>query len=401
MGESGEDAPRWQRYLPIATILVGLLPILLAPLRARELSPDGRGEFAFFQSAFTIISAAGALGARHAYYAMRGAGQLDAPVLGKQAAGSSWVASVAVGLPLVAISWFQHSAATTALIVLTFAAGPLHLFVQLQLARAQHDGKVVRVSLTTGVPALWEFFANIILFLTHAMTVLTVSIATAAAEVLRGLVSVRRRVRYAGDLRALRRRYNRQLWRYAPVGVMPMLVGNVDVIVYGALLPQTQLGYYAVAKLAVTLLVFATVVVEGRFLTSDRRFARSAGLTLSLLAITAAVGGIAGTVLVPVLFGNEYGPAADIFGVMAGAGFVGGAHVLFTARAASLQLGALALSSSTSVFVVTASAAVTVASVTQDLRWLALPIGAGYAVGLAILVTGLLRRPTQQSLEGV
>ena len=387
-----ESLPRWQRYLPVATIAVGLLPILLAPLRARELSPDGRGEFAFFQSAFTIISAAGALGGRHAYYAMRGAGQSDSPLLGPGAAISAWIAAGAVGAPLLVISLFQHSIPTSILIAAILAAGPLHLFVQLQLARAQYERQALRVALTTGVPALWEFVANLVLVAANAMTVLSVSAATAVAEVLRGIVSRRRRAHAPRDLRAVRRKYNRQLWRYAPVGIMPMLVSNIDVIVYGATLPQNELGYYAVAKLAVTLLIFATVVIEGRFVRSEQQFARSALFTLLSLGVTALLGGILGTSLVPPLFGSAYQPAADVFGLMAAVGFVGGAHVLFTARAASRQLGVLALLSSTAVFVTTAAASVIVSQVASDLRWLPAPMGVGYLLGLVILACGLVRK---------
>lgn len=388
---------RWQRYLPVATIIVGLLPILLAPVRARELSPDGRGEFAFFQSAFMIISAAGALGGRHAYYAIRGRGRADFPALGPGAAASAWIAAATAGAPLLVISLFQHSTSTSFLIGVVLAAGPLHLFVQLQLARAQYEDQAPRVALTTGIPALWEFVANLALFVTNAMTVLTVSVATATAEVLRGVVSRRRRAPTPRDLRAVRRDYNRQLWRYAPVGMMPMLVGNIDVIVYGAALPQTELGYYAVAKLAVTLLIFATVVIEGRFVRSDHRFARSATLTLLLLSFTALVGGVLGTILIPPLFGDAYRPAAQVFGLMAAVGFFGGAHVLFTARAATLQLGALTLSSSSAVFVVTAASSVLVSQHASDFRWLPAPLGIGYALGLAILVIGLVRNRSERT----
>lgn len=391
---------RWQRYLPVATIVVGLLPILLAPVRARELSPDGRGEFAFFQSAFMIISAAGALGGRHAYYAIRGRGRPDVPALGAGAAASAWIAAAMAGAPLLVISLFQHSAATSILIGIVLAAGPLHLFVQLQLARAQYEHQAPRVALTTGVPALWEFVTNLALFAANAMTVLTVSVATATAEVLRGLVSQRRRAPSPHDLRAVRRDYVRHLWRYAPVSMLPMLVGNIDVIVYGAAIPQKNLGYYAVAKLAVTLLIFATVVIEGRFTRSDLRFARSALLTLLLLGCTALVGGVLGTLLIPPLFGAAYRPAAGVFGLMAAVGFVGGAHVLFTARAASLQLGTLALVSSSAVFVVTAVSSLIVSQYASDFRWLPAPLGMGYALGLIILAVGLARN-TLQRKEGV
>lgn len=392
--------PRWRRFIPAATILVGLLPILLAPVRARELSPDGRGEFAFFQSSFMIISAAGALGARHAYYALRGAGQVDAPLLGPGAAVSAWAASSLVGVPLLVISLYQHSLPTSILIALMLAAGPLHLFVQLQLARAQFERDALRVAATTGVPALWEFVVNLVLALVNSMTVLTVSATTAAAEVARGLVSIRRRVATPSDVIHLRRLYNAQLWRYAPVGIMPMLVGNIDVIVYGAVLSQTELGYYAVAKLAVTLLVFATVVIEGRLARTDQSFTRTAGPALLLLAVVGLVGGILGTVLVPPLFGSAYQPAANIFGLMATAGFLGGTHVLLTARAAALQRARLALFSSTAVFVSTASVAFFVSRSGVATAWLAAPISVGYVVGVGILLAGLMRRATPQT-EGI
>ena len=383
---------RWGRLLPALTIVASVLPLLLAPVRARELSPDGRGEFAFFQSSFTIISTFGALGARHAYYSLRAAGLPDGQLLGPQAALSAWGASAFLGLPLFFISLTQHSGATTALIAVAILLGPMHLYVQLQLARAQYDGRAHRIAITTATPAVWEFLSNLVLAVANWMMVLSVSLATMAAELLRAVVS--RGSRPVRSSAEDRKRYTQLLWRYAIVGAMPMLVANVDVIVYGALIPQAELGYYVVARLAVTLLVFGTMVLEGRFVARDGQFARTATIMLSVLAVAALVGGTAGTYLIVPIFGRDYAPAASIFGVMAAVGFAAGAHLLFSAHAAGRQRNATALTSSVAVFVVTASLAVVVALHSATLAWLALPVGGGYAVGLVILVVGLRLPPS-------
>lgn len=404
MTMAGGIGSKWHRLIPILTILLSLLPFLLAPARARLLTPEGRGEFAFFQSAYIVISSIGALGARHAYYAFRGSGGTDQVLIGPRAALSAATASVLAGIPLLLISISRHSLEVSILLVIVACAGPVHLFVQLQLARAQYARRDLRIAAITGLPSAWEFLSNLVLIVINSMTVFWVSALTMSTEAVRAAIAAcrpraRQRRRETPVLRGSQAVFTRGLWSFAVVGVTPMLVSNVDVLAYGALLPADQLGFYAVAKLALTLLLFGTLVLEGRFATSARRLSRPQLLTIAALLCAALSGGIAGGLLIPLVFGFAYHAAAALFVAMSAVGFLAGVHVLFTARAAARQRPRLVATSSITVACLALALSLIVASTDGSLLRLALPMGIAYLGGLVLLVVGLAR-PRRSGKEG-
>lgn len=392
MTDERAPASRWRPFIPLLTIALSLLPFLLAPVRARLLSPDGRGEFAFFQSSFIVISAVGALGARHAYYSFRGTGFPDQPLIGGRAAASAGIASAAVGIPLFMISLTRHSIETTILIAIAALAGPVHLFIQLQLARAQYSKRDLRVTAITGGPALWEFLTNVALIALNAMTVFWVSLFAMSTEAVRASLSLTRRTSTVQRRsRIARSAFLGGLWSFSIVGVTPLLVSNIDVLTYGALLSPEQLGLYAVAKLALTLMLFATLVIEGRFADSRSGFDRSQVVALILLSACAIIGGTAGSLLITPVFGQPYREAAALFAAMAGVGLLGSLHLLMAAKAAARRLPKLVTASSLTIASLSLTLSVVVAHLNGPVMTLAIPMATAYTGGLAVLAVGLFR----------
>lgn len=393
--------------LTIAVIVASLLPFLLAPLRARLFGPDGRGEFAFFQSSFTIIAAASALGYRHAHYQRAHRQARPGSLLGRWGILATTAVGIVIGLPLVTVAFLQVGAPVGYGLLLASFAGPLFASTQLEVAEAQWQGNQGRVAALAGGPPAAEFVLNLVLFFSRSLTVATGIVVTLAAEALRIGTAIRSRVLRSKRLEATESlgddpaptagdstRLLKEAAVLAPALLAPLLASNIDAVIYGGLASTELLGFYAVSKIATSVLILAATTLEGRFLrlAHSRGVLWSSSVAVSLLLTLGALGTGVGHLVVPVLFGEAFRPSGSALPVTALAGVFGGLFVLLSARAAREGRGKSALHAAMACFAVVGLGCLSVSTGTSVTpTTMALPLVAAYAVACFSLIVVLIR----------
>lgn len=316
---SGFWSPR-TRGGAIALLVTGasMLPYVLAPVRARWLGPEARGAFAFFQSALVVVASCGMLGVRYAAYALKEAGprRLEVPLRRTVALGVS--AAVACALPLAVIASFVLSRWLGAAILLSVLLVPGWIRSQLELANAQLLGLDARIGVSLTGASVTEFLLNFATVVTRTLTLASSVAVTYCAEVARIAIAARWRRRDAATTVAMQtsdeelqvdgREFRRVSRSYAAGAILPMVAANVDILIYGSLMPVGLVGVYSVAKLGFSLYLPVGSVIEGRVLSSIRARGRKSTFSMIVLiglglALPLSCGAY---ILVPRLFGAAY-----------------------------------------------------------------------------------------------
>jgi hypothetical protein len=213
-----------------------------------------------------------------------------------------------------------------------------YAFNQVETANAQNLQLRHRVATTTASPALVEFLANMLLMLIQRLNLVVSMVITLMAEATRGALAVvwNRRDRRKFGLPPSKFS-NNALYRAslisAPAAVVPLLSGNLDVLLYGAIVETTSLGHYVVAKLGFSAMLVAGAVLEGRAIALVDRLgvSRAIAVMAGVGGTLALVGGVAGWTLTPLVFGRDFIESADAFPAAAGAGFLAYLFVSLTA----------------------------------------------------------------------
>lgn len=314
------------------------LPFLLAPFRAMILGPVGRGEFAFFQSSVSIIGLACTLGLRLACYQLGLFGDrrflIRYPSLILASIGFGSV----VAIPSALVAFLSVSTTVAYFILGALALCVGYAFSQIEVANAQHGLLRNRVGATSAFPALLEFIVSIVLILWQRLSLLACLITTFLAEVLRGGLAIIWNRREARQQETTPEKIsNKMLLRAsiisAPAAVVPLLSGNIDVLIFGALLDTSTLGHYVVAKLGFSVMLLVGTVLEGRAISLAGRlgYLKASFAVAAFGGVCAALGGTAGFLLTPVIFGQEFVESARAFPFAAAAGFFAYMFVSLTA----------------------------------------------------------------------
>ena len=351
------------RRATIPTLLVlgaAFLPLALAPIRARYLGPEGRGEFAFFQAAVMVITAAAGGGIRHAYYGQSLRGDRRGGLWTARLWAPAILLAVIAAVPLAVAAFISLDPVVGAGVLVAALGAPLFALVQLEMADAQYHQRQFRVAGLTSVPACIEFLANVALLIVRALTLTSAIAVTLVSEFGRGIVAVAyHRVDAAGGPGVRRdpaasRALGRNALQYLPATLVPLVAANVDSIVYGALGHASELGVYSVAKLVPTFLLLAAGVSEGRFIAQAGRdgIVKASMLsTLPLLGLGLAAS-VAGGLVVEPLFGAPFASARPAFFVTALAGVGGALYVWVVAVCARRTLSRVSMWSSVVVLAV-------------------------------------------------
>lgn len=385
----------------LLVLLAAMLPLALAPLRARYLGPAGRGEFAFFQAAVMVVTAAAGGGIRHAYYGQALTGPARAALWTSRLWGPSIGVAVLAGLPLAVIAFVSLDPVVAVGIGIVVLGAPLYALLQLEMAEAQFQQRQFRVAALSSAPGYLEFLANVVLLAVRALTLTAAVLVTVASELVRGamaLVQRRRDLRRSGPI-AVDREASRQLARravhFVPATLVPLAATNLDALVYGALAHTAALGVYAVAKLIPTFLQLAASVTEGRFIAraAERGTLRAtASLAVPLVALAGGAV-VVGWLVVEPLFGAPFSPARPAFAVTAGVGVTGAVYVWYVAACARRGLPRISLAASVLVLLVTLVGTLAVGlSPRPSPVVMGLPVLVGYTAGLLMIAIRLRRR---------
>jgi O-antigen/teichoic acid export membrane protein len=332
----------WMRRHPdlafsASMMALTIAPLLLAPVRARFLGPEGRGLLAAFQADLSASAVVGMLGVRLAAYAVDIGSHRrdDIRLSGIVAAGT--VAYLVVASLLVIPTFDQYGSLVAVALAVGLLLVPGWIIGQTELARAQLSRDRPWILTNAGGPALIEFCGNLALAVGRWLTVLNSVVVTVLAEAFRSLTGVwrflRERRRSHGGVRATRRgcdgtahllgrALTSKSIAFAPAAILPTLALSLDVILYSFWLPVEALGVYAVAKLGLTILYPLATALEGRHVHHVQRLGLLGGVLRSCMeaAPIAMSIGIAGAVLIPVVFGEAFASAAWPFAV----GTIGG-----------------------------------------------------------------------------
>ena len=405
--EAGPSSPgRWRTLAPtLLVLLAGFLPLALAPLRARYLGPAGRGEFAYFQAAVMVVTAAAGGGIRHAYYGQDRVGERRGELWTARLWLAALVLGALAGVPLAATALVSLGPVVAAGVLVITVGAPLSALVQLEMAEAQLVQRQYRVAGLTSVPAVVEFVANVALLLARSLTVASAISVTIGSELTRGVAAAvyhrrdgRSASRPARDAVASAALAKRAL-QYLPATLVPLVAANVDALVYGALGHSSPLGVYSVAKLVPTFLLLVASVWEGQFLALVEKRGVVAASVALLVPLTAlgAVAAAAGSFLVEPLFGGAFAAARSAFPVTAGVGLVAALYVWFVALCAKRRMRRVSIVSSGITLTVCLVGAVLVSSTgTPSPTVMGLPVLTGYSLGLAAIIAALLRARGRQ-----
>lgn len=320
--------------------MAGFVPFLLAPLRAQALGPDGRGEFAFFQASLSVIAAVSALGVRHAYYLHVVNSSDRYSLRGSRFNLVTTSFGLVAGVPLSLIAYNSISALCGIAVFVVAMGGSIYATVQIEVANAQQKALRSRIGALAAVPAPVEVVGSVLLLILERLTATTAMITTIFAEIFRSFVAqwLRRRDKRLtrnSDL-DLAQRFMKSAIKFAPATLVPLLVVNIDSLIYGALLPISYVGLYAVAKIATTVLLLGAATMEGKFLRSVQKcgIGRTVGISTLVLIPIGVLVAFTGFALVPPLFGAAFSAAAAAFPLTAVAGVFGAFYVWTSAACA-------------------------------------------------------------------
>jgi hypothetical protein len=325
----------------VLVMVVGVsacLPFMLAPFRAIILGPGVRGEFAFFQSAVSIIGLTCTLGLRLACYQLGLFGVNRYSIRYQSLAVASILCGAVVAIPAAIVAFNSVSSLVGYFILASLVLCIGYAFNQVETANSQNLQLRRRIAATTASPALVEFLVNMLLMLVQRLNLIVSMAITILAEAIRGALAVvwnrhdRRNVELPPSHFSNNALYRASLIS-APAAVVPLLSGNLDVLMYGALVETAALGHYVVAKLGFSAMLVAGTVLEGRAITLVGRLGlfRTIAIVVGIGGGLALAGGAAGWVLTPVVFGREFIESANAFPAAAAAGFFAFLFVSLTA----------------------------------------------------------------------
>lgn len=317
----------------LLVLIVGVsavLPFLLAPLRAQILGPSGRGEFAYFQSSLTTIGVAAALGVRYACYQVGFVGDSRFSISYLR---MGLVSTLAASIVIIPLAWTAAASFSPLIfwsIVGTILLAPSFVMNQIEFANANHGQLRSRIGTAASLPAILEFVVTLGAFILQRFS-LAVGIFTAVGAQAARLVTAWHW--HLSDRSMIRRRERRRVpdtesalfkasLRNGPASVIPLLSGNLDVIIFGMVTTTDVLGHYAVAKLGFSAVLIAATVLEGRAigLVGKRGRTMALAIILGVAAGLTVLCGAAGWYLTPIVFGQDFGASALAFPILAAAG---------------------------------------------------------------------------------
>ncbi len=319
--------------LTFGVLAASAAPLLLAPIRARFLGPEGRGQFAVFQADLVVCAAVGMLGTRLASYSLELDGRRRRDTALWPLTLTALLLHLSLTLPL---AWLAHSSAGPVVawsLVASTVLVPGWIVSQLELARAQVGGDKKWIFITTGGPPLVDFVLNVVAAVLRAITLASTIAITLFAELVRTLSACwryttrRRRESPEDGAGASRARGQglalaREAVRLAPAAALPLIVTSVDVIILSFLVPPERIGVYAVAKLGLLLFMPVASALEGRLLGHAARLGVGRGMvraSTEVLPLAVVVGALGALVIEP-LFGTSFQDAALPFVVACLAG---------------------------------------------------------------------------------
>lgn len=379
--------------LGIVVTVSSLLPFLLAPVRASWLGPEARGAFAYFQSSVMVITAVSVLGLRFAVYSLDASGNRRfkyrlGPTIRRGIAAAAMCA-----VPLGAIGWFRISPFIGLAVAAVVLLVPGWVVNQSELANAQILRRDRRLAVGMSSASVVDFTLNILTVVTHTLTLVSSVAVTIAAELSRITASLlwrrsdRRDSSQSPEAKASAALARASLG-FSPAVILPVVAANVDILIYGAILPGKLVGVYAVAKLGFSLYLPIIWVAEGRVLDSfgrgslRRTMAALAGTGIGLgVAISAAA-----FVLLPPLFGEAYLDAVWVIPVACVAGTLRLIHDSLAAVAASGGFVGLTQLSSSALIAVTLTGGLIVATTGGELLLMMTVLVLSQLAGLAILL---------------
>lgn len=323
-------------WFSLAVVALTIVPLLLAPVRARFLGPEGRGLFAIFQADLTTSAAVGMLGARLASYSIDIGNRPRHNINLSGLALVGTLAYVMAALPLGLLASSRGSSMVCIGLLAGILLAPGWIVGQTELARAQLAGRRRWILAVTGGPGIIEFVGNLGLALLRSLSVLGSVVITLCAEAYRSIASLWRygcqrrehnpsapehsAAGRAGNGRVLMRRS----LSLAPAAILPMLAVSVDIILFSLQLPASVLGIYAVARLGSTILYPLAGALEGRLLRHAVNGGLGRGILRSCLDAlpVATVIGVTGALLITPVFGGRFASAAVPFAVAAFGGVI-------------------------------------------------------------------------------
>lgn len=311
--------------------------LALAPFRAALLGPAGRGELALVQTWISLLALAGALGVRQALYEA------------SPSRGNVETVDVRPGIALclatsasVAVVLFLLNGGSTELawiLVLAAAVGVFYAVYQLEVASAQLDGRHLHcllllavpawIDLALSIPALLAGFYSVRVALTIIGLVELVRLSTAVSV---RLARESNRVRVAG--------FWRRAARLTPLSFLPAVAGQSDVVILAMIYETKEIGPYALAKMAYSIMLLPGTVLEGRVVSQSRAESVKSGATY-WLKLASGVGVLACAVGVTTAWGirqffsDDFALAALYAPVLAASGAVAVAITLMSAVAVS------------------------------------------------------------------
>ena len=383
-----------------AIVLAAVLPLALAPIRARVLGPSGRGEFAYFQAALSVHNCR--LGDRDPARLLRSynAGGSATPseesqnhfVCQRAEPGSRYPFGLdRIRVPVVHRRLVYPHRGARRTVVCHDAAGGRKRPARRQ---TQADRGLCRVAFSRRI------CGNIALLALRSLTLWTAITVTLFSE----LESLPRwntppraldKPHLAPRDMVVLRTFEKASWILAPATLVPILASNIDSLIYGALAPTSQLGLYAVAKIATSILLLGAITLEGYFLQDvfQRGLRKALGRNGLALIGVAAAGAVLGLLLVPLLFGAAYHAAALAFPLSATAGTLGVIYVWFSAHLASRGLQRLSLISAAAVLVtLTAGCFIVTSFASINPEIMIVPLIVAYLAGSLTSLVALRRR---------
>src|SRR4051794_7965415 len=121
--------------LSLAILAATAAPLLLSPVRAWLLGPEGRGNFALFQADLSAIAAVGMLGARLASYSLQLDQRVrrDVPLRGLMLSGMT--VALLLTAPLAVLAYSSAGSLIGWCVAACFLLVPGWILCQLELAR--------------------------------------------------------------------------------------------------------------------------------------------------------------------------------------------------------------------------------------------------------------------------
>lgn len=386
------SARREQAALTATVALSAVLPLLLSPWKAQALGPTGRGEVTFFQSGLTILLAVAALGARHAYYEIRAQFPSRFELRDRLSFWTSITLSAVVAATLIAIG----ARTMPSLVVVGLAIGclvaPFQALLQREIAEAQVAQERKRVAVLASTPAYLESSGTVAGLALRLMSVGFSVALTLAAEFVRVALAISIRRRDRRRLPQSQRDYaepvdiSPQTIRLGLVAILPLLIANVDSIIFAVFVPIPTLGHFAITKIAITLLLLVASTMEGSVVRAPtgRAFFRYFLTYFSLAAVGAALGYL----FTPLLFGSEFESSRVAFIATSITAFFAASFSTLATRAVWLGRAFLArTASSIALTIVVLSSIVLGMAIPYPAAWqLAVPGGVSYLAGNVLLI---------------